>query len=387
MMPINDQVYRFFTEEGEKYSQFDILFTRKHIEVYTAVREMLKIKWTNKSDYSHEKLCNVCMLQEEFKNSINISLLYLFYSCSTITRTTILDALVSLCMTYGWNNCKLISPKDIYFHFFLNHCHTPVVPGTGFSSHANFVCSVMNDLIFDCANIDNILEYICNNVSNVSKCNCNSCHSKLAITSVNEEDEEEEETVVFIPKHMKQTNTILRCDNSYKWSTQNWNIDNIPSDTLLVNCFKVFSDCPICDSMMDFSFRDKFVVIDQAILSNTKCNIETAIQKVCKDNKFTEDQVQYLITHYTSSTCKLNTLKYINFYSLIKQISSLNSNDFVEHITTQLFQYKSSFLCPLYHLTCLCEIIVESDKSQLRKTSRNKIGKWAASFRSIHKSS
>ena len=412
---MNVDEYAFFNDGTINYPPFEVLFTRKHLRVYETARKLLRSKWSAKADYLHDSLCRVCVLQKTFFESVDMALLYLFYSCSTITRTTILDAMISLCMTYGWKNCKEVSPKDVYFHFFLNHCSTPRV-GTSeadYSTQADFVCDAMNALVFDCAEIDAIANFVNIQPPDGSPlCDCNNCHTNLPSHSKKtsysvptKEDNSNKSNSLFIPNKGKYSTSkgtdkqvVLNWDNSYKWVHYDFQTpDNVVSDaakgdddeeggggTLLVDCLKIFHECSVCDWMMDYSNRKELLDLDEAITAMGNLNIVTAVHIACTERRYPEEKIKYLTSHYTSSACRLNSLRFIHFYSLVKQPSSLLGSASVEHMILDLFPNKRSFLCPMYHLSCICERIVNADSSQLKKTKRNAIQKWASKFMSRH---
>lgn len=376
---------------------FDVLFTSAHRVDYLMTRSMIEMKWSCMTDYTHTDVCSVCLLQHA-REDIDITLLNLYYACATITRKTVLDAMTCLHLIYGWRSCKHLSPKDVFFHFFINHCNTK----SGFSEEehysttADFVCNILHALIYDIVEIDSIASFInLINTDSQSKCPCNTAQRVLPNVRGNGgnkrtvyiEEMEECDDGPFVPADiMQQSKDFLRWDNAYKWNRADPPPDPVVETeeqkdeqaTLMVNCLQIYSDCETCNDMMDHTKYVSIHSLDESVQSNKGfMNTATSVHVECKKRGYSRTQTETLMKHYSDPICELNRKKFINFHSLVKQPSSLTNRVAVTHLYNELFASKRSYMCPFYHLAALCDRIVKSDKSQFKKTKRDSIQRWA----------
>lgn len=371
---------------------FEVLFGSKYRRLYELFRYFLNAKWTKVADNSFSKVCQVCTLLHKHQG-VDTTLLSLFYACSTITRTSVLDAMTCLGVLFGLRSVAKISPKDVYFHFFLNHCSTGRAVGEkDHSGVSDFVTSIMHALTYDIPEIDAIASFINTMAADGSdKCGCNEAQAALLIVNrkVERADTNEEEDAdgmsPFVPEERAFVSKKIGWDNSYKWvakkdaSQEGEEEEKGEKREALVDCLSVFSDCRVCDSMMDYSAYTDLKEMDDLIQLHRKyMNVETAVSVVCTEkNKTDQTFVAHMTKHYTSHQCELNRLKFIHFYSLVKQPSSLKSSPAALHLFNELFRSKRSYLCPTYHLACLSDCIVKADSSQMKKTKRESIQRWA----------
>ena len=396
----------FVTNEGlPDVHPFEVLFGLKYRRLYELFRDSLNAKWTKVVDHSFNKVCRVCTLL--FKNRwVDVTLLSLFYACSIITRTSVLDAMTCLGMLFGLRSVAQISPKDVYFHFFLNHCSTGRAVGeTDHSGVSDFVTSIMHALTYDVPEIDAMASFINTMAADGSNnCGCNEAQvalstisgkfERVSTTNRKEEEEEEEEDddgmSPFVPEEHTSVLEKIGWDNSYKWVKKDASSDKEEEEKeeASVDCLSVFSDCRVCDSMMDYTaYNDLKEMDDQIQLQRKFLNVETAVSVVCaKKNKTDQTFVANMTKHYTSRQCELNRLKFIHFYSLVKQPSSLKSGPAALHLFRELFGSKRSYLCPTYHLACFSDCIVNADSSQMKKTKRETIQRWATKIFQRHPS-
>lgn len=382
-----DYVDFVINEDRSSVHPFDVLLTSKYKRSYEIFRDMIHKKWSSVSEYTFEKVCLVCTLTQKYPE-IDITLFSLFYSCSTITRTTIMDILTCLSMVYGIRACSDVSPKDVYFHFFLNHCSTGRSTSEDDQSGVcDFVTSVMHALIYDVPEVDSVANFINILPSDAYlQCKCNSAQTALATIYGKLEDTASCDSGVddgmhpFEPEGQFSSEERICWDNSYKWSTLTKEKDDCDVDESKVDCLSVFSDCRICNRMMDHSAFHGLNEIDGLIQTRRKhMNIDTAVTVVCVERKHTDKSfITDMINHYTDTQCQLNRLKFIYFYSLVKQPSSLMNGTATQHLYKELFGNKQSYLCPIYHLACFSDCIVKADSSQLKKTKRDSIQKWAS---------
>lgn len=381
----------FILNEGRRpaVQPFDVLFGSKHRHTYEMVREMLRTKWSS-VNYPFSRVCRVCTLTQQYPE-VDITLLGLFYACSTITKTTVLDAMTSLCMLYGLQVSAKVSPKDVYFHFFLNHCATKrAVAESDQTGVSDFVTKVMHALTYDVPEIDAMANFISILPSDAyGQCKCNSAQKSLATisgrsnvtTEVKQEEEDDDGMCPFVPDGHESMNERVGWDNSYKWShgKKPDEKDKDSNDETKVDCLSIFSDCTICNMLMDYRAYPDLNDMDELIQMRRKyMNVETAVTVVCTERQRTNKKfIDNMIKHYTNPQCKLNKLRFIYFYSLVKQPSSLMSGSAALHLFNELFCSKHSYLCPTYHLACFSDCLIKADSSQLKKTKRDTIQKWA----------
>ena len=387
-LPSEDYHNIVLNENRPEVRAFDILFGSKHRCTYEVIRDMLRTKWSSVADNDFSKVCRVCMLKQRHPE-VDITLLALFYACSTITQTTILDAMTSLCMLYGLRVCAKVAPKDVFFHFFLNHCTTERAADEDDQSEvSDFVIKVMHALTNDVPEIDTMASFISILPSDaLAQCKCNAAQKSLETISgkrlTTPEKEEDCGISPFVPEGYESKGDRVGWDNTYKWSSSRESRDNRDDgpddeDATRVNCLGIFTDCSICDMMMDREAYPDLKDMDERVEARRKyMHVETAVTVVCTEKRRT-DILTDMIRHYTNSQCELNRLKFIFFYSLIKQPSSLTSGPAALHLFNELFSSKLSYLCPTYHLACFSDCIVGADSSQFKKTKRESIQRWTA---------
>lgn len=403
---ISVKAYNSFitNEDLPEVHPFEVLFGSRYRQLYELFRDHLNDKWSKKADHSFSKVCQVCTLFHKHKE-VDATLLSLFYACSTITRTTVLDGMTSLIMLFGLRSAGKITPKDVYFHFFLNHCSTGrVVRENDHSEISDFVTSIMHALIYDIPEIDSMASFINTMVTDgSSECGCNEAQAALSTISgkVERDNPNEEEDYdgmsPFVPEEHTSVSEKIGWDNAYKWvdptktdssgqDKKEKEKEEPPPREALVDCLSVFSDCRICDSMMDHTAHTYLREMDDLINLHCKyVNVETAVSLACTTKTKTDKtSVAQMTKHYTNHQCKLNRLKFIHFYSLVKQPSSLKSGPTALHLFNELFNSKRSYLCPTYHLACFGDCIVKADSSQMKKTKREAIQRWATKIFQHH---
>jgi len=380
---------------------FEILFTPEYKVMYLLFKSILKTKWTSKTDYNYNPVCQVCMMQHSYPD-VNIALLNLFYACATITQDVILDALTCLNMMYGWRRCcNRIAPKDVFFHFFINHCGTAKLPGhmNGFSDTADFVNQMLHSVVYDCPEIDNISNFITNIIENGGgkQCPCNTAHNNLVsiqtqpCTTGAGDDEDDYEP--FVPDSvLSAAKDKVRWNNDYKWSDTEATDECVDEKsagddddeagkprTLAVDCLRVYLNCDVCTSMMDVNQYAGILNLDTRVQAGFQSkNISTSVYVICQEEGYDQKRTDTMLVHYTNPLCKMNRVKFINFFSLVKQPESLTSNEIVEYLFKELFHSKQSYVCPNYHLACICDKVVNIDSSEFKKTKRNQILRWSA---------
>ena len=349
---------------------FEVLFGSKLKRVYEIFRDSLIGKWCLAPDLTYKKVCEVCILFYKHQE-VDTALLTLFYACATITRTSILDAMTCLGLLFGFRNVSAISPKDVYFHFFLNHCITARGEDEDDQSNiSDFVTFIMHSLIYDVPEIDETASFISTMPVHCGG-GCNT--SRFSFSNINnlvDKKDEDEGMSPFIPEEHNWILEKVGWDNSYKWKPIN---EKDEKET--INCLGVLSNCPVCVSMMDYSAYPDLMKIDGVIQQFSKFkNIETAVVLACKGKK---TQTAQMVNHYTNQQCKLNTLRFIHIYSLVKQPSSFKSGPTALYLLNEIFKNKRAYVCPIYHLACFSDRLVKADSSQMKKTKRDSIQRWA----------
>lgn len=413
MLEFPAEVFAQLTDDGSSdVTPFDILFSSKCKDVYEMTRPLLVEKWTKKRGYNHTEVCGVCLLRQR-QTGVDITLLNLFYACATLTQNTVLDAMTCLNVLYGRNACQNLSPKDIYFHFFLNHCDTKkgVFDCPSYTPVADFLCKLHHSITYDVSEVDELAYFISMiTVETYVACECNESKHVLKVihdgrdkmdkprTDVaggGDDDDDDNECGLFIPSHTSETATHkVRWENSYKWDYVADNVD--PEDGIIdltkqdagdddgavqqlaINCLKVFSTCKVCTSMMAVGNDEKIAELERLV--TTYCeftNIHTAVQMACKTLGLPPSDADEITAHYTTASCELNRLRHIHFYSLVKQPAALMNPISTQHLFMELFSCKRSYLCPSYHLACVCDKVSGLDTSNMKRTRRETISRWS----------
>ena len=402
------EVYAELKEEGSDITSFEVLFSSSVKPLYEMTRDLLVAKWTQKRDYNHSDVCGVCMLRQRHPQ-VDITLLNLFFACATLTQNTILDAMVCLYILYGRNSCINLSPKDVYFHFFVNHCDTKkgVFDSSSHAYVADFVCKTQHSIIYDSSEVDALAAFISMITTETNLgCECNG--SKHVLKTIqddgkgegNKNDEEDYDCGLFVPDQSSDLNVCtVKWDNSYKWSYEAAYVD--PEDPfapkarndvdgeanpLAINCLKVFSKCSVCTDMMCVENNEMLNNVDGLVAKYTDfTNVTTAVQMACREMNLSSQRTESMTAHYTSPECELNRLRYIHFYSLVKQPAALMNKIITHHLFMELFSSKKAYLCPTYHLACICQRVSTLDKSSLKRTKRDSINKWANKILDRHR--
>ena len=376
---------------------FDVLFGDKYADTYKTFRNIIASKWKAAANQKYNLVCGPCMLAKKYPQ-VDTTLLTLFYACSPITRRTILDVMVCLCLLYGLRRCNnMLTPIGVYFHFFLNHCTTARgVSEEDQSEVCDFVSNIMHALVYDVPEVDALANFISTNLTSESaaKCACNESQRALDALSGRKEmtDKDSSDFAPFVPSGGNADKRQLAAAaaapppamwaNSFKWTQQHTEChqsrnDN-DDDASAVNFFTIFTDCEVCDEMMDHANHARLNDMDRDIqLKRRYMNIATAVNVVCCSQS--KGYADSLIKHYTQKACELNRLKFINFYSLVKQPHSFTgkTGGVASHLMSELFSSKMSHLCPTYHLACFSHQVIEFDTSASKKTKKEGIQKWA----------
>lgn len=383
---LNASIYEAFivNESPTQIEPFDVLFGTKYRETYNTIKKVISSKWNAVSTHTFSTVCGVCLLSHAVPE-VDLTLLTLFYSCSPITQTTVMDAMVCTAMLYGLRrSINVITPIGVYFHFFLNHCTAVRGVNEEDQSHVcDFVTKIMHALVYDVPEVDALSNFINTNPSDAtSRCPCNTAQKSLdAISGKSElgDDKEDEGGAPFVPDGIaRKLREPVVWANSYKWKQIDSGVNNVDTiDDSTVNFFSVFSDCVICNEMMDSECHARLRDLDRAIcFKRNFMNVATAVSVVCQSEGKT--YTANMIKHYTDPGCELNRLKFIHFYSLVKQPHSLMGKSAAPaHLLSELFSSKRSHVCPTYHLACFSYQIISADDSQLKKTKRDSIQKWA----------
>ncbi|KAK3757042.1 hypothetical protein RRG08_062911 [Elysia crispata] len=399
-MPIN-------THDALKSSAFEVLFSSNVKDVYRMIRDILVRRWSSITQYDHSPVCGVCILRQKYPD-VDITLLNLFFASATITRTSILDAMVCLYLLYGKNPCLSLSPNDVFFHFFLNHCDT----GRGaldinysWSRVADFVCLIHHSLVYDISEVKEIATFI--GMMSECKLSCDCNDSKHVLSNIQDRDqdskqqydkneaEDNNDVGLFIPdENRAYVASTITWDNAYKW-------DYIPTDNddggdkldgdgdeaqhLSLNCLKIFSDCKVCTDMMCVKNTALIKKVDDLVTKfAVNTNTATAVQMACVKMQLSGELTNAMAIHYKSTDCRMNRLRYFHFYSLVKQPMSLMNSDNVRHLFKELFSYKRSYLCPNYQLACACEKVVALNTNSCNRTNKDTIKKWARKIMDRH---
>lgn len=374
-------------DEAPRIEPFDVLFSDKYKATYEAFKNIISSKWENSANYTFSSVCGVCILLSQSK--VDITLLTLFYACAPITRTTVLDAMTCMSMLYGLRKCNtFLTPIGTFFHFFMNHCTTPrgILDGDQ-SDISDFVTKIMHALVYDVPEVDALSNFITTVLTSEAIVDCPCNEAQLALETVcgrRQEDEEDNDgQLPFVPDEAdEQLTAPVVWANSYKWEKCSTNKKDIrgegDEDISSVNYFTAFTDCSVCNEMMNYALHDRLKDMDRQIQFNRKCmNVATAISVVCDSFKRKAD-IEDMINHYTDPICELNRHKFIHFYSLVKQPHSLIGKSGVPtHLLSELFSSKRSHVCPTFHLACFSHKLISADESQLKKTKRDSIQKWA----------
>jgi hypothetical protein len=390
----SDDYEAFLAADGPpRVDPFDVLFTAKYRATYETFRTIISGRWEAAATHTFSSVCGPCLLSQSAPE-VDTTLLTLFYACSPITRTTVLDAMTCLSMLYGLRRCtNLLTPIGTYFHFFMNHCTTVRgVAEDDQSAVCDFVTKIMHALVYDVPEVDALSNFITTNLTSeaCATCPCNESQRALdtisgrndgtstSSSSSSKDVDDEEGLFPFVPDDAGgQLNEPVIWANSYKWSPQGGKEEDEAEDDAAVNFFSAFTDCPICDEMMDNAANERLRDMDRDITFKRKfMNVATAVSVVC--SPMGKTYTDSMIKHYTEPACELNRLKFIHFYSLVKQPHSLTGNSGAPaHLLSEIFSSKLSHVCPTYHLACFSHQIVSADESQLKKTKRDSIQKWS----------
>lgn len=398
-------VFSTLTSDGSsEFTPFDVLFSLRCKDLYEMTRNILVLKWTEKKEFTYTDVCGVCLLKQR-RPEVNITLLNLFYACATITRNTVLDAMTCLLILFGRGACLSLSPKDVYFHFFLNHCdtkkgafdcptHTPV---------ADFVCRTHHSMIYDIPEVDSLAHFITTiHVESFIACECNESQHVLKIMHEGEggtgshNSSDPDECGLFIPTvsetDLVTNNNTVGWGNGYKWTFEVPDVECGCEDGedevqhMSVDCLKVFSNCRVCTDMMEVNSNRRLTDVNRLVTQYCEfTNVPTAVHMACTELNFPSKEIDDMTAHYTSPTCELNRRRHIHFYSLVKQPSALMNPVSTQHLFSELFSCKRSYLCPTYHLACICDKISDLDKSSLKRTKRDTINKWAKKILERHR--
>lgn len=394
------EAYETIFGKDVEVAAFDALFTDVHRAAYEAVREILAERWTKTTGYEYSPLCGVCMLRDRIPE-VDVTLINLFFACSTITQTTVLDAMTVLCLVFGIQSCSGIAPKDVYFHFFINHCDTKRShhEDEGDTRVADFTCQMLHSLVYDFPEIDAVSDFT-TALMTEAYCGCTCNSSKRVLKSMKENDPTSsrrgpvpDDDDLFIPDEVASANKEIRqrWDNGFKWThslpaTEGTEDEAAADGTMAVDCLAVYSKCGVCNDMMSCEHRARLTDVDAAVEEYTRyTNVATAVKKACVRLQYPPDRVEEMTAHYTSPACELNRLKFIHFYSLVKQPSSLRNPVAAQHLFTELFTSKRAHVCPTYHLASVCDRIIKLDTSQLKRTKRVAIQKWVNKILERHR--
>lgn len=363
-------------------TSFDALLSESVKEDYMVVREVLDRKWRAVADYAHSDICAVCM--SAVKHGLDLSLFDLYYACATVTRATVLDCLTSMYLRFGRAVCKDISPRDAVFHFFHNHCDIAGGGSEDFSATADFVSRTHHALLYDMAEVDDISNFI-NLLGDTSTCGCNTVMDVInTVRGGTTTQGEGSCTGPYVPTEIMRDVRASegRINTSYRWvkgNEEDTRQQTTTTPTMVIDCLQIYSDCEICDRMMDPEYTGDLLALDTAVVSSKGSrNITTAVHLVSAARKYDREATGALLRHYTDPMCGLNMTRFISFHSLVKHSSSLRNSDFVAHLYEELFPSRRSPVCPVYHLAVICDKVVKADKSQLKKTKRDYINKWAS---------
>ncbi|GFR76003.1 hypothetical protein ElyMa_005789900 [Elysia marginata] len=406
-------------------SEFDVLFTDRHKDAYAAVRAFLVQRWSDVTNYRHQHECQVCKIKF---GRFDCPLVELFYACSTITAVTILDCMTTLYLMYGTGVCSMLTPKDVYFHFFMYHCATRTNPVSKYNdiNHkvANFIGSVSDSLLYFCPNMDEVTSFIGNIPADpYGTCQCNT--SQKVIADMQETstkyglrrhddyncDDDEHDLIIPITKEGASTTTTTtnvttgtttttgRWNNHYKWTADDIPITLTPEDlqaqkedkeedseaVVSVNCFGVYSNCPICTDMMSPQKYPFLSELNKRVMSAMEyMNVHTAVEQVGNEMSCTTNTKTDLKFHYTDTSCMLNRIRHIDFYSLTKDPQCLRTPASTKYLFQTIFRTKMSYLCPLSHLAVVSETIAENDNSRKRKTKRDYVKRWSSKVLNRH---
>lgn len=398
-------------------NEYDVLFTDRHKDVYDVVRGYLAEKWSRVSDYRHQHECQVCKLKY---GRFDCPLVELFFACSTLTRVTVLDCMTTLFMLYGTGVCANLTPQDIYFHFFLYHCATiknPMCKNNDINHKAaNFIGTVSDSILYYCPNMDDIASFITNIPADAyGTCLCDA--SKNVIATLHEKQQSARQTkgndseddnrllipVTTVGNSDDESTRTTRCwNNQYKWNGDDIPNTSTPEDIsgadgdtsdkadsaggeVCVNCFQAYSDCPVCTDMMSpqkYPFLAEFNT--RLLKAMDFVNVQTAVERVGDEMSCGAKMKADLKVHYTSTSCMLNRIRHIDFYSLTKDPQCLRTPAATNHLFQTIFRNKSSFLCPLSHLAAVSEVIADGDTSANKKTKRDNVKRWVTKILNRH---
>ena len=375
-------------------TSYKALFDSSFRPEYEYLRTIIIDRWSCVSDYEFSNVCNICLAVS--KNSANdLDLLNLFYACAPLTKTVVVDALTVLYLRYGFAVCNNISPKDVFFHFFLNMCglkrytNSPIYQTENSGEAIDRLLIVIHELLFDTADIDGIYQTL-NLMTNITSCGCNGVRALVShITQKDQQKADKQkgtEDIVFVPTTNNVSDRVLLEDvgdvfnkNAFRWKYGIFQ-ENKPNETdkerglLHVDCFSIFPDCKLCTGMLDKESLVNNADLDAAISSlKLYMNVPTAVSVACAKLNLTNPEKKDILFHYTDSKCAMNRVKTVVLHSIVKNHLSLKNKVFVSHMFNELFSTKKSSVCPLYYLCVYCAGIIKSDESAQKKTKRDVI--------------
>lgn len=393
--------------EPTTLSQFNALFAApKHL--YELTRMRLNDTWTKLKDGpTYEAVCAVCVM------NIDLTLFDLFYACAPLTKAVLLDCFTCLHLAFGSKQCKYVTPKDVYFHFFLNHCNVGgrrvardnVADMTCFSLHS------MQYDIMDLAKLNADIKLMDVEFTGGGMCDCARAKNLITEAAVTEKecgtgttaldvDRHDGEPSFFIPGissgGSNQSATDVLHTNNYRWILQeeesrniedHENKDSKEDENTAVDCLILYSQCQLCSEMLDTSKFERNDRIDDLLVRRRgRKNLATTIRlmlmkdrSIIDDNDSnTKDSMEARLNHhYTDPNCALNRYKYVRFHRIVKHMSTLANKTFVSHLMGEMFPDGSHVVCPVYHLAVLCLRVIEMDDSPHKKTKRGDLDKWA----------
>lgn len=411
-----------------KRNPYEALFSPLFKDVYLALRHLLCLRWNNVHPPELSSVCAICVIITQYNIlEEEILLLNLFYSCSVLTKSVILDILTVLYLCFSVEICNSITPKDVFFHFFLKMCSLkhPSAASNGSQKSVQYNCKrpltnendqmaidrtlfFTHQLMFDTVDLDGLHQTLTMMTDISSACGCNKVQETLRGTiavynqnkslngvdkttlkdNTEEEDEEDDVVICGINSAGKHKDVNLLLENAYKWETdfvwekkkdiQPKEDEDKKEEVFMVNCLDVYLSCLVCNHKMSSNVTGPFgenilQEIENRLMHE---NIETAVCIVGMKHRLKEEEIKILVNHFTDTRCFLNDMRFIPFLkNIIKHPVNLKNHVFIKHLYHELFLDKKSTLCPVYYLAALSKDAVLKDCSPTKKIKKDVIHK------------
>ena len=409
-------------------SSFDALFSRDLRPTYELLRSMIYKRWGHVAAPKLSPLCAVCVAAATHGISDEeMALLNLFYACAPVTRQVVEDALTVLHLRFGLEVCHSITPKDVYYHFFLKMCDLKSLSATAnwtrtrrklFTGGENLkrdnpaadenanmaahrVLVAMHELLYDTTDIDSLAQTL-GLLSDPSSCGCNEVQSTVKTIVEQHErkknkkggDGEDDDFFIAAVEETGVSESIgldVVADNDYRWEMEcvkNNKNDDVGDSEFVVDCLGVFLDCPVCTQRL--SSKAAGGVYSDEILSEiktglTRMNVETSVYIVGRKRRLPAAAMEHLVNHFTEPRCRLNDDRFVPLMTaVVKHTEALKNPAFVNHLYKELFGHKYSSVCPVYHLAVLCTIINKRDSTKGKLQKRDVVQKKANAILRSH---